>query len=119
MKPSYVPALFVIYSGGAAVVFSVLAALYAHAYRLRDALELTALEALDGRVQIYRNLGIAAVACASVAIAVVFWIVAPASAWATLAGWIYPAISLTEWAAGAYAGRERRRLSQQTHSTAG
>src|SRR6516165_3488241 len=51
-KNSELAALFVIYSGGVAVVFSILAALYAHAYRLRKELELSALETLDARVQI-------------------------------------------------------------------
>jgi hypothetical protein len=73
---------------------------------LRDELELSALEALDARVQVYRNLGIAGIGCVSVAIAVIIWIMAPGSGWVSISGWIYSAIAVTETAARSYGGRE-------------
>jgi uncharacterized membrane protein len=46
--------LLVIYGLGFSAVYLSLVLLYLHAYRLRDALELTALEKFDTRYQIYR-----------------------------------------------------------------
>jgi uncharacterized membrane protein len=111
IKESQLPALFVIYSGGVAVVFLILAALYAHAYRLRKQLELSALEVLDARVEIYRNLGIAGIGCASVAIAVICWIVSAGPFWVTASGWIYVGIGFTEWAAGTHEGKQRAKIT--------
>ena len=56
-----IPALFEIYGAGVVATFAILAAMYAHAYRIRAALELTLVEVLDTRVQIYRNLGFVAI----------------------------------------------------------
>jgi uncharacterized membrane protein len=114
MKTSQLPALFVIYSAGVATVFSILAALYAHAYRLRKDLQLSALEALDTRVEIYRNLGIAGIGFASVTIAVICWLVSAGPVWATASGWIYGAIGLTEWAAGTHGERQRAKITGAT-----
>ena len=111
---SQLPALFVIYSGGVAAVFSILAALYAHAYRLREHLELSALEVLDARVEIYRNLGIAGIGCASVTIAVICGLVSAGPFWTTASGWIYAGIGLTEWAAGIHGARQRARITGAT-----
>lgn len=49
-------ALLVIYGLGFAAVYLAITLLYMHAYRLRDALELTELEKFDTRYQIYRLL---------------------------------------------------------------
>ena len=111
ITPSQLPALFIIYSGGVAVVFSILAALYAHAYRLRKQLELSALEVLEARVEIYRSLGIAGIACVSVIIAVICSIVSAGPVWTTASGWIYGGIGFTEWAAGIHHGKQLARIT--------
>src|SRR4051812_1375263 len=54
-----VPQLFTIYGIGVILVFSILAVLYLHAYRLRDRLELSPEEARTTRFDVYSNLAIA------------------------------------------------------------
>jgi low temperature requirement protein LtrA len=56
MSGSQLSALLVIYGLGFAAVYAASAALYVHAYRLRDALELTELERFDTRYLILRLL---------------------------------------------------------------
>jgi uncharacterized membrane protein len=53
--------LLVIYGLGFAAVYLALLFLYLHAYRLRDALELSALERLDTRFAIYRIIALVAI----------------------------------------------------------
>jgi uncharacterized membrane protein len=103
-----VPALFLIYGAGVVAVFGILALLYAHAYRSRETLELTPLEILSTRVQIYSNVGVMSVALVSMAIALVCWKVAPNLT--GIAGYIYTAIGLVEWRVGEYQRRIRAKL---------
>src|SRR5262249_17328688 len=71
LRLEQVPALFEIYGLGVAAVFGILAAMYGHAYRHRDDLELTPIEAADTRVDIYRNLAISGIGLLSVMAAAV------------------------------------------------
>jgi uncharacterized membrane protein len=103
-----VPVLFEIYGAGVVATFGILAAMYRHAYARRAALELTPVEVLDTRVQIYRNLGIVAIGLTSILVAVITARVAPRQV--GYAGLIYFAIGIVEWILGAYNGRMRKRL---------
>jgi uncharacterized membrane protein len=100
-----VPLLFEIYGLGAAAVFSVFVALYAHAYRRRRELALTPLELLDTRLSVMSNVGLASVGLASAAIA---WLGGPR--FVGWAGWIYFSISLIEWQVSRYGRRQRKNL---------
>lgn len=110
-----VPALFTIYGLGVTAVFSILALLYRHAYRLRAQLGLTAAEVLATRVQIYSNLTLAGWGVVSITLAQVLGRVAPNLI--GIAGIIYTGIGFTEWMIGAYEGKARRRLSTTSTST--
>jgi uncharacterized membrane protein len=61
--------LFNVYGLGVLAVFSLLAGMYAHAYRLRDELELNEVERLDTRESIYDNLAMAAFGLLSILLA--------------------------------------------------
>jgi uncharacterized membrane protein len=103
-----IPVLFEIYGAGVVATFGILTAMYAHAYRSRSVLALTAAEALDARVQVYRNAGIVAIGATSMLIAAVLAKVAPQQV--GYAGFVYFAIGLVEWGLGEYSSRMRRRL---------
>jgi uncharacterized membrane protein len=100
-----VPLLFEIYGLGAAAVFLVFVALYLHAYRRRTQLGLTPVEALDARLSVISNIGIAGVGLASAAIA---WL--GGQRFTTWAGWIYFSIGFVEWQVGRYGRRKRKNL---------
>src|SRR5262245_23137915 len=104
-----------IYSAGVVAVFSILALLYRHAYRLRDRLSLAPEQALEARMQVYSNVGVALVGVASILIALLCQAVAPGLT--GLAGLIYFAIGIVEWRIGTYHARERRKLLTGTVST--
>ena len=105
--------LFEIYGVGVAAIFGILAAMHSHAYALRGELALTPLEVVNARIEIYRNLAIAAIGLVSVAVAAVTAVVAPQAAGS--AGYVYFLIGFGEWGIGEYGGRMRKRLA----STAG
>ena len=97
--------LLVIYGLGGAAVFLVFALLYRHAWRLREELELSALERYDTRAGILENLLTAAVPVLSVLLAL-----ALPEHLVGLAGWIYLAYGpLLTWN-GIRDGRGRRAL---------
>jgi hypothetical protein len=98
------PLLMMIYGTGAAAVFATLAVLYGHAYRMRNALELSPLEVIDARIEMLRNVGIAAIATVSVAFAALGMV--------RTSGFLYFAIGLSEWTLGASRGRLRRRVAE-------
>src|SRR5262249_16862912 len=100
------PQLFVIYGAGVIAVFSLLALLYRHAYRLRHVLELTPLDVLNARVEMWRNIGIALWGVLSVLLAVLL----PESQ-TPKAGLVYFGIGITETMLGTYRGRARARLA--------
>jgi uncharacterized membrane protein len=97
------PLLMVIYGAGVIAVFATLALLYGHAYRLRAALELTAPEVSDTRIETMRNAAIAAIGTLSVGLALL--------GMQRAAGLVYFGIGLSEWTLGSYRGRLRRRAS--------
>ena len=103
-----IPVLFEIYGGGVVATFAILAAMYAHAYRIRAALDLTPVEVLDTRVQIYRNLGFVAIGLVSMLVAAITARVAPQQV--GYAGLVYFSIGIVEWSLGEYHGRMRKRI---------
>ena len=109
LTQAQVPWLFVIYGGGVMAAYGILAALYAHAYAHRMDLELTPIEIIDTRVEIYRNVALVGIGLLSVLIALATSAVAPRAV--GLAGFIYFAIGLSEWLLGEYNGRMRRRIA--------
>ena len=65
--------LLVIYGLGFAAVYLAITLLYVHAYRLRDALELTELETFDTRYKIYRLLILVGVGFTAASLARIPW----------------------------------------------
>jgi uncharacterized membrane protein len=106
------PRLMEIYSAGVIAVFTLLALLYAHAYRLRDALGLTPTEVVDAYVEILRNAAIAGFGLTSFALCLI-----GGPAWIAAAGLVYFGIGLSEWALGEYRGRRRRAVTARTTDT--
>jgi len=105
-----VPMLFLIYGAGVTAVFTILAILYRHAYRLRDRLGLQMDEALDARIQVWSNAAVAGWGVVSIVVAAVLGRVAPHAV--GLAGYVYVGIGLSEWMIGVRANRMRRQLDQ-------
>ena len=99
------PLLMEIYSAGVIAIFGLLALLYAHAYRLRAQLGLSAGETVWARVQVMRNAAIAGWGVLSMLICV-----AGGRAWLSAAGFVYFGIGISEWALGEYNGRMQRQL---------
>jgi uncharacterized membrane protein len=106
IRPDQWPLLMEIYGAGVIAVFALLALLYGHAYRKRDALHLTSVEIVDTRVQVVRNAAISLWGVLSVLICLTGGL-----AWVSVAGFIYFGIGLSEWALGEYNGRMRRKLT--------
>lgn len=110
-----VPRLFEIYGVGVAAIFGILAAMYSHAYALRGDLALTPLEVVNTRIEIYRNLAIAAIGLVSVAVAAIAAVVAPRTA--GIAGYVYFLIGFGEWGIGEYGSRLRKRVGAEPDGT--
>ena len=100
--------LFTIYGVGVAATFAVLASLYGHAYARRRELDLTPLETVEARMEMFRNVGIAAIGAVSFGIALLARAFAPGLV--GLAGFVYFLIGVSEWTIGAYGGRLRRKI---------
>jgi uncharacterized membrane protein len=113
LKVRQVPTLFIVYGIGVASVFAILAAMYGHAYRKRDEIELTKIETVDTLVDIYRNLALSGIALISVATALVAARVAPRLG--GLAGYVYFLIGFSEWGLGEYNARLRKRAEAETN----
>ena len=96
-------ALFVIYGLGFTAIYLALTALYLHAYKRRDELELTPLETFDTRWEIYGLLCEAAVGVTSIVIALT-------QRFGDLLGFIYFALFPVMTIHGALRRRGRRRL---------
>ena len=107
-----VPTLFVIYGAGVVAVFTILGLLYAHAYRRRDQLGLSAGEALEARVRVYSNVGVASVGLLSIVAAVLLGAYAPRVV--GIAGYMYGLIGVVEWLVGDYHGRQQKKLATAT-----
>ena len=99
--------LFVIYGLGFAAIYFVFTALYLHAYRRRGELELTPLETLDTRWEIYGMLCHATVAVASVVIALT-------QKFGNLPGFIYLSLFVIMWIHRRMQKNFRRRLIEQS-----
>jgi uncharacterized membrane protein len=95
--------LFVIYGLGFAAIYLVFAALYLHAWRRREELELNEFEKLDTRWEIYAMLCHAAVGIASALVALVITQVG-------LAGFVYFSLFLIMTTHKTLHGRKRRAL---------
>jgi uncharacterized membrane protein len=104
-----VPLLFFVYGAGVVATFSVLAALYGHAYAQREELRLSPVEELDTRVDVYRNMALAGIGVLSIGVAAVTKYYAPRLA--GLAGYVYFLIGVSEWLLGTYHNRQRERLT--------
>jgi uncharacterized membrane protein len=110
MTNAQVPALFGIYGTGVIAVFSILALMHRHAYAKRDQLGLSAEEALEVRVRVYSNLGIASIGALSILVAFVTGRFAPGLV--GLGGFVYFLIGVVEWQIGAYHDRQRRNIER-------
>ncbi len=106
---SQAAALFEIYGLGVAAVFGILALMYWHAYRHRDDLELTPVEVIDTRFDVYRNVALACIALGSAVTAAILGRLAPRVV--GIAGYMYFLIGIEEWLLGEYNNRLRKRLS--------
>jgi uncharacterized membrane protein len=104
---SEAPRLMQIYSGGVIAVFSVFALMYGNAYRKRTLLELEGAQALDARINIMDNAGLALIGVLSFLIATFG---GPRAA-ASFAGPIYFLIGPFRWALGTYHRRAEQRLN--------
>ena len=103
-----IPVLFEIYGAGVVATFGILTAMYAHAYACRVALDLTPVDVLDTRVQIYRNVGFVTIGVVSILVAAITARIAPQQV--GMAGFVYFAIGIVEWILGEYHARMRRKL---------
>jgi uncharacterized membrane protein len=102
---------FVIYGLGFAAIYLAFTALYLHAYQRRLELQLTPLEALDTRWEIYGMLWQAAVGVASI-------VVALSQKFGNLPGYIYFSLFVVMSIHGLMHRRRRRRLIGQSVSAA-
>jgi uncharacterized membrane protein len=109
MRLDQVPALFFVYGGGIVATFGILATLYRHAFVHRVELELDPVEVLETRVDVYRNVAIAALGLLSILLAAILPSIA-SPRWLGLAGWVYGGIGITEWQLGAYLARQRKKV---------
>ncbi len=107
IEPDDARMLFLIYGAGYAAVFTVLALLYLHAWRQREALALSPIELLKTRHSMINNLAMAIVGLSSAALALVL-----PSRWLGLAGYFYFLIAVYFTVAGTIFGRRKRRLRQ-------
>ena len=99
--------LFVIYGLGFAAIYFVFTALYLHAYHRRGELELTPLETLDTRWEIYGMLCHAAIGVASIVIALT-------QKFGNLPGFIYLSLFVIMWIHGRMQKNFRQRLIEQS-----
>jgi uncharacterized membrane protein len=103
VSPVELARLFAIYGAGFVVLFGMFALLYAHAYRRREALELTEMETFELRAQGGAHLVSAAVGVIAVAIA----LLAP-QPWPQFSGFVYFLMGPAHWIYGVSAGRRRK-----------
>jgi uncharacterized membrane protein len=101
--------LMIIYGLGYVAVFGIFAVLYLHAERKRDQLELNELELFDTRTSVRENLLQASVGVLSISIAAV-----GGSKYAFWSGITYVIVGPVMALHGAFSGRQRRKLENQT-----
>jgi uncharacterized membrane protein len=97
--------LFTIYGVGFTALFWTLGALYAHAYRHRDDLELNDVEQLDTRESMWDNFTSGAIGVLSIVIA--------QTRYPGLAGWTYMLLAIPKTLVPTMFGRKRRSVEQQ------
>ena len=97
--------LMMIYSAGFVGLYVIFALLYLHAYRLRDALELSPMEAYETRGVVQENLVMIAIGAIGMAAA---WVQQPA-----LSGMTYALIGPLQTYLGMRHGRRRRELAER------
>jgi uncharacterized membrane protein len=107
IEPAQAPRLMQIYSGGVIAVFAVFTLMYGNVYRKRATLELDATQALQARISVIDNAGLAFIGLLSVLIATFG---GPRAAM-TIAGPIYFLIGPFKWALGTYERRAEQRLN--------
>jgi hypothetical protein len=94
--------LMLIYSAGFVGVYTIFSLLYLHAYRLRDALELNAMESYETRGVVQENVLMIAIGLLGLGLALVRQ--------PSLSGMSYALIGPLQTALGARHGRRRRAL---------
>ena len=104
--PDKLDDLFIIYGLGFALVWLLLAGLFAHAYRRSAELNLNAVERCDTLASITRFLGLAGVGGCSCGIALAL----AGSQHVVWAGWCYGLIGVVEFVVGLSFGRQRETL---------
>jgi uncharacterized membrane protein len=102
--------LMMIYGAGFIGLYVIFALLYLHAYRLRDALELTPMEAYETRGVVQENVLMIGIGVLAVVLA---WLRQPA-----LSGMSYVLIGPLQTALGMRHGRRRRELTSQMDAAA-
>jgi uncharacterized membrane protein len=100
--------LFVIYGIGFAAVQLLFAALYAHAYRMRDKLQLDELEASDARGWVTEQFAYLIVPAVSILIAT--FASGPLLGWA---GYIYFGMGIVGWLHGSAQGKKHRAIESK------
>jgi uncharacterized membrane protein len=105
VRTEQVPTMLMVYGAGFAAVFAIFSLLYLHAYRRRDALDLSELESFDTRAWFQENALMALVGLVSVAIAAT-----RSPRYTFLAGMTYWLIAPVLFLHGSAMGRRRRRL---------
>jgi uncharacterized membrane protein len=105
--------LFVVYGLGFVAVFTVFALLYLRAWRRRDALGLSALEARDAKAEIGTQL-----VSVSVGLLSVLWALLAPRALPPFAGFIYFLMGPAHWAYGELNGRRRRAFLEHVRPAA-
>jgi hypothetical protein len=108
IENAQVPTLFLIYGAGVIALYLLLALLYVHAYRLRDALALTPVETFDTKASIVGHLLAAAVGLVSVVIALTV-----PERLVGLAGYAYFLFGPVMAAHGSITGSRRRRRFEE------
>lgn len=105
--------LFIVYGVGFLLLSLTVVALYVHAWRLRESLQLSALELHDTRSEIIAWMAPPVVALVSILLAMLL-----PDRWVSLAGFIYFALAVAGPVIGARAGRHRRALDAADTATA-
>jgi uncharacterized membrane protein len=112
IQKGQLPMLFAIYGIGFAAVFTILTIFYAHAYRMRKALDLNELETYDTVTTLLGNVVLVLTGLISIFIALVL-------KQPTLSGLWYLSILITRTALGIIRGRGRQELAARLEHAAG
>lgn len=102
------PTLFTLYGVGVAAVFTLIALMYRHAWRMRDELELNEVERIDTLASIYDNASMAAFGVLSVLLANILPL-----RLMMLAGFAYTFIGIPKWLIPRTMGRKRRAAEER------